>query len=501
MYGYKTTETFAGKEDLVNFTEITNLYDYSNSYTTEGYLSRAKYNFRQKYYAEASFRRDGSSKFSKDNRWGNFWSVGGSWIISKEDFFNVDFLDNLKFRASYGEVGSDQGASSYAYHSLYDIDQNANLAALYKSQNGADDLKWETSSSIGASLEGRAFNRVNFNIEYFDKRSKNLLFDINLPLSSGSTSTGSAKSTLTQNLGTISNSGLELTFDVDLINNQDWYWNVGANATIMKNKIEKLPEANRENGIISGNFKREEGRSIYDFYMYQFVGVDQMTGDALYEIDAEVYNVNGSNPEGDAMPDEFLREINGDYYTTNTTYGKRDWAGSAMPDVFGSFTTDVGWKNFTLSGIFTYSVGGKIYDSSYKSLMSMNGSPSSLHTDILDSWNGAPDGMTNTSADRIDANGTPAVDFTNSTFNNASSDRFLQDASYLVIKNITLSYNLPHDIAERMKVASMDFSVGVDNLKTFTKLKGMNPQQSFSGSSRNAFVTPRIFTLGVNVGL
>lgn len=501
LYGYKTTETFAGKEDLINFTEITNLYDYGHTYATEGYFSRAKYNYNQKYFAEASFRRDGSSKFSKNKRWGNFWSIGGSWIISKEDFFNIDKIDNLKFRASYGEVGNDMGASRYAYHALYNIAQNANMAALYKSQNAADDLIWETSSSFGASLEGRAFDRLNFNIEYFNQYSQNLLFDINLPLSSGATSTGTAESTIAQNIGTISNSGLELSFDVDVLRGHDWYWNVGANATFMKNKITKLPEENRENGLISGNFKRVEGRSIYDFYTYQFVGVDQLTGDALYEVDSEVYNVNGSNPNGDAVPDEFLTEINGVYYTTNTTYGRRDWSGSAIPDVFGSFSTELGWKNFTLSGIFTYSIGGKVYDYSYASLMSMSGTPGALHSDILNSWDGAPEGMTETSADRIDPKGTPVIDFTRSAYNNATSNRFLQDGSYLVVKNISLSYNLPQNLVERMNVSSMHFTASVENLVTFTKLKGMNPQQSFAGSSQNAFVTPRIFTVGINVGL
>ena len=491
LNGAKSNETFAGMEELINFTEITNLEEYNNTYTTEGYLSRFKYNFDNKYFAEASFRRDGSSKFSKNRRWGNFWSIGGSWILSKEDFFDLDFIDDLKIRSSYGEVGSDQGAGRYAYHALYNISQNANQAALFLAQNAANDLMWETSSSFGAALEGRLFNRMNFNVEYFDKRSQNLLFDLNLPLSSGATSTGSAVSTITQNIGTISNSGLELTFDVDLIQGQDWNWNVGANATFMKNKIVKLPEENRENGIISGNFKRVEGRSIYDFFMYQFVGVDQMTGDALYEID----------PEDTNIPDEFLREINGEYYTTNTTYGRRDWSGSAIPDVYGSFTTALSWKNFSLSGLFTYSIGGKVYDSSYRSLMSMDGSPYAMHSDILNAWQVVPEGVSETSADRIDSNGTPRVDFASSSYNNATSNRFLQDGSYLVIKNISISYNLPQDITERMKLSSMSILAGVENLATFTKLKGMNPQQSFSGSSQNAFVTSRLFTIGVNVGL
>src|SRR5699024_6389227 len=157
------------------------------------------------------------SKFAKDKRWGNFWSVGGSWIISREDFFQYDFVNDLKFRASYGEVGNDSGASSHAYQSLYSINQNDNIAALYISQLGARDLIWETSTQFGAGFEGRLFDKANFTVEYFDKRSKNLLFDVRLPVSSGATSTSSAKTTLTKNLGTISNTGIELGFDVDII--------------------------------------------------------------------------------------------------------------------------------------------------------------------------------------------------------------------------------------------------------------------------------------------
>src|SRR5699024_10751552 len=139
----------------------------------------------------------------------------------------------------------------HAYQSLYSINQNDNIAALYISQLGARDLIWETSTQFGAGFEGRLFDKANFTVEYFDKRSKNLLFDVRLPVSSGATSTSSAKTTLTKNLGTISNTGIELGFDVDIIRNQDWWWNVGANATWYKNKIVRLPEENRENGIIS----------------------------------------------------------------------------------------------------------------------------------------------------------------------------------------------------------------------------------------------------------
>lgn len=504
LYGYKTDQTFPGKMDLINFTEITDLYDYINTYTTESYLSRAKYNFDRKYYVEGSFRRDGSSRFSKDRRWGDFWSLGGSWIITKEDFMmDNDWIDNLKFRASYGEVGHDSGASRYSYQTLYTLKQNDNTAAVYKTQNAAEDLIWETSSQFGAGLEGRVFDRANFTLEYFDKRSQNLLFDINLPLSTGSTSTGSAKSTVTKNLGTISNTGIELALDVDVVNSQDWYWNVGLNATWMKNKIVRLPEENRENGIVSGNKKRVEGRSIYDFWTYQFAGVDQMNGNSLYLPDTEDYNINGSNPDAEDVPEEYLYEINGDYYVTNTTYAEKDWSGTSVgiPDVYGSFTTDFSWKNLSLSALLTYSLGGKVNESSYSSLMSMSGTPGAMHKDILNSWDGVPEGMTKDSPDRIDPDGTPVVDFSRSTYTNASSDRFLKDGSYLIVKNITLSYGLPQNLLDKIDLKSFDINLGVENLATFTKLKGMNPQYSFSGSSKDRYVPFRTFTLGVNIGI
>src|SRR5699024_9855706 len=181
-----------------------------------------------------------------------------------------------------------------------------------------------------AGFEGRLFDKANFTVEYFDKRSKNLLFDVRLPVSSGATSTSSAKTTLTKNLGTISNTGIELGFDVDIIRNQDWWWNVGANATWYKNKIVRLPEENRENGIISGNKKRVEGGSIYDFFTYQYVGVDQMTGNALYAPDTEDYNVTGSNPDAESVPDENVVVIGDEYYVNKTTYAKKDWAGTSI---------------------------------------------------------------------------------------------------------------------------------------------------------------------------
>ncbi len=501
-YGYKTTETFEGGTELTNFTDITSFYGYQNNYRTESYLSRARYNYDNKYFGEISFRRDGSSRFYKDTRWGNFWSAGASWLISKENFMQpyANIVDYLKLRASYGEVGNDSSVGYYGYMALYDMNQNANLGAVYKSQNEALDIQWETLSSFGVALEGNLFKRLNFSIEYFDKRSKDLLFDVNLPLSAGATSSSSAEATISKNIGSVSNRGVEFSFDADIIKSRDLTWNLGLSATLLKNKIITLPEENRENGIISGTKKYMEGHGIYDFWMYQFVGVDQMTGNSLYLPDLEEYTIGIEDSENE-IPEEYLVQINDEYYTTYTTYAKKDWSGSAIPDLFGNLSTSLSYKNFDFSLLCTYSIGGKTLDYSYQSLMAVTATPSAIHKDVSDSWDGVPAGMAESSENRINPDGIPAVNYSLSSRNNSTSDRFLQDASYLVVKNVGVNYNFPRQITNALDISGLSVGVSVENLLTFTSLQGMNPQQSFSGTNDNAFVTARVFSLGINVKL
>ncbi len=503
LYGYKTGETFANKHDLVNFSTISRLTDYEDNYRTEGYIARARYNYEHKYFLEGSYRRDGSSRFHKSSRWGNFWSVGGSWMISREKWLSgaKKQINDLKLRASYGEVGNDQSVGLYAYKGLYGLTFNGQEPAAYRTQNEARDIVWESTNSLGIALEGRFFNMFNLSVEYFDKRSKDLLFDVYLPLSTGGTSTSSSSATVTKNLGTVSNRGFEINLDVDIINKKDWAWNVGVNATFLKNKITKLPEQNKEKGIISGTKKYTEGSSIYDFWLNKFVGIDQMTGKSLYLINEEEYYGTTVVPGKTAIPKEYLVTINGKDYTTYTTYAKRDWSGTALPDVFGSFNTSVSWKNLSVSALFTYSIGGKIYDNSYLGLMGLTDKPGAVHKDMLKSWSGVPEGMTETSPDRINPKGYPVIDAYLNTYNNGSADRWLKDAGYLVFKNISLTYRLPSRICNKIDLRSLSFSLSAENLFTITSLKGMNPQQSFSGVNYNKFSIARIFSLGVTVVL
>lgn len=500
LYAYKTGETFANKHDLVNFSTMTSLTDYENNYKTEGWIARAKYAYDNKYFVEASFRRDGSSRFHEDKRWGNFWSIGGSWMVSREKFMqDIDWVDNLKFRASYGEVGNDQSVGMYGYMALYTLTTNGKLPAAYKSQNEAKDIVWESTNSFGIAIEGRFLNRFNLGIEYYDKRSHDLLFDVKLPLSSGAEDRDSADATVTQNLGDVSNRGWELNFDIDLINKEDFQWKFGLNASTLKNKIISLPEQNREEGIINGTKRYVEGGGIYDFWMYQSPGVDQMTGYRLYEIDTDAYCV-GSEVDGkELIADSYIQTVNGKHYTTTTSYAKKDWEGTSIPDLFGSFNTSINWKNLSFSALFTYSIGGKTMDYSYQNLMTPG--MGAMSSDLLNAWDGVPSGMTETSPNRIDPNGIPTIDSYMSSYSNATCDKWLQDASYLVVKNISVGYRFPERICNKVDLSAINLTFSVENLATFTSLTGMNPQYSFNGTVYNYFTTARTFSLGLNITL
>lgn len=503
-YIYKTNQTFAGQDNLDNFTNLTNGSGYSNRYRTESYLGRVRYDYQEKYNVEASFRRDGSSRFAKESRWGNFGSIGASWVVTKEDFMKpITWVNNLKLRADYGLVGNDAGAGYYSYMALYDSKQNHNTGAYYLSQLANTKLKWETGASFGIGVDARLFNRWNISAEYFDKRNKDLLFNVYLPLSAGATSSSSAEATITENMGTISNRGFEINTDVDIFKNKDWTVNLSANASFIKNKIVELPEQDKD-GIISGIYKIAEGKSRYEFFTYTYVGVDQMTGNSLYKANLENYHVTTAdgqtvgNADGNDIS-KYVTQIGNEYYVNNTSYALKEYHGSAIPKVYGSFAPSVRYKDLSLSLMFTYSIGGKVYDAVYSSLMSTGTSPSNYHKDILKSWSEIPSGMTEDSQDRIWYGGIPQINSSMTSTNNATSSRWLTDASYLVLKNINMSYSLPKAWVNALTLESIRLNLSCENAFTCTKRRGMNPQQSFNGYQYNYLVTPRVFTIGVDV--
>ena len=510
MYAYKTAEVVPGINNLNNFTEMTDVYDYNDTYRTESYLGRVRYGYDSRYNVEASFRRDGSSRFQKDARWGNFWSIGANWVISNEAFMKkVDWVNYLKLRADYGEVGNDAGSGRYGYMALYNTTQNAKLGALWIDQLQNFDLKWETGQSWGIGLDGRLFNKLNFSIEYFDKRNKDLLFKVYNPLSAGATSTSDAESTITQNLGTISNKGVEISADIDVFKNRDWRINVGADITILKNEVVKLPEQNKD-GIIDGTKKIVEGKSRYEFFTYTWEGVNTANGFSLYKFNDEDYfftkdgktfgNTEGTEITGDNL--NTLVVIDGTPYSYITSYGKREFHGSAIPSAYGGFHFTVSWKGLSLYSLFTYQLGGKIMDSTYSSLMSASGTPYSLHKDAAKSWTVEQASGT----DAIDRNGVPQLNSAPTIPGtaveadlNATSSRWLTSARYLILKNLNLSYELPKNLVRKIDLDAVAVTIACENLFSLTARRGMNPQQNYNGTQSNTFVTPRVFTVGLNV--
>jgi hypothetical protein len=473
---------------------------------------------------EASFRRDGSSRFSYKARWGNFWSIGANWMISKEAFMqDVTWVNSLKLRADFGQVGNDAGSGLYGYQALYTSNQNANKGAYYMSQLPNEDLKWETGQSWGIGIESRLFNRWNLNVEYFDRRNKDLLFNVILPISAGATSSSSTNPSETKNIGTMSNRGVEIETDFDIVRNRNWRVNVFANATFLKNRIISLPEQNRKDGIIDGTKRYVEGGDRYAFWLYQFAGVDQMTGLSLYEFDDERFYITDDNTakgnviygsaqdaDGNAhtlMEGKNYTIINNKPYVWNPgSYGKKDWSGTATPTVYGSFGLNLSWKGLSLTTLFTYSLGSKVYDGIYAGKMGVSATPSSVHKDALNGWTGVPNGMTESSPNRIDPNGTPML-YTFNTYNDVSisnnagtSNRWLVSGNYLVVKNIALSYELPKRLLTPLQVQGLSFTLACENLATFSARKGLNPQYNFSGTtSSNDFVTARVITGGITV--
>ena len=509
MASGKDSEIVPNLTNLLNFTQFAQLLDYNDNYTLESYLGRVRYGYDSRYNIEFSFRRDGSSRFAKNARWGNFWSTGASWVISNEKFMKqYDWVNYLKLRADYGEVGNDSGSGLYGYMALYQQDVHAGKGAYYISQLPNEDLKWETGQSWGVAIEGRLFNKLNFNVEYFDRRNKDLIFNVYNPLSAGATDTTTPQSVTTMNLGTISNHGVEISGDMDVYKSKNWSVNVGASITFEKNKVVKLPEQNRD-GIIDGTKKIVEGMDRYQFYTYTWEGVNTKNGLSLYKFNGDEYfftdgGTTYGNPAGAEITGSQKNAvvvIDGTPYSYLTTYGKREFHGSAMPTAYGSFNFSVSYKAFSLYTLFTYQLGGKVMDSNYQLLMNSQSTPTALHKDVLKGWTAEQA----TATDAIDRNGVPMLSDAPVIVSgleadlNSTSSRWLTSASYLILKNINLSYQLPKELVRKAGIENVMLTLTCENLFTLTSRKGMNPQQNFAGTQSATFVTPRIFSAGVNI--
>ena len=475
-YGYKyltgarNTQVVDGNYELVNFTTTTDLNSYTDDYRKEALFSRLNYDYNGKYFLSGSFRRDGTSKWAPGKQWGNFYSVGGAWIVTKEKFLtNVKNLDYLKLRASYGSLGNDGLTGYYKYQAFYNLDNNnASEGGIRYNSLPTPDLTWETNTQTDVAVEVSMFKgRLNATLELFDRRSKNLLFNVPLPLSYGITS-------ISKNIGTMWNKGVEIQLSGDILKAKNFKWDANTNWTLVRNKITKMPTETPT--IITGTKQLAVGHSLYDYWLRQWAGVDPVDGAGLYLI-------NPLNP-GSAAD---TRTIDGKSYTINSNNALYDYSSSAIPKFFGSFTNTFTYKNISLSVLLNYQIGGKFYDGNYQGLMSYSAYGGALHVDALNSWKAVGD-----------ASAIPRLDVGRSTFFNATSSRFLIDASYLNMRSATLAYQLPSTLIAKLGLSKLSVYGSGENLFLISKRKGLDPTESFTGVNSNNYTPSRIISLGIN---
>jgi len=477
-YRYNYTYLSARRENLVvigpveldNYTNPAVVDSYVDNYKLESFFSRVQYDFDNRYFLTGSLRRDGSSKFSPDSRWGNFWSVGAGWQLNNESFLkDQTWIDLLKLRASYGQVGSDALNGYYLYQSYYDIGNNNNTeAGITRARAvGNVDLKWESNASFDAAVDFGFFkNRINGTVEYFNRNSKDLLFNVPLPLSTGLTQQP-------QNIGSMYNRGVEIQVGGDVIRKNDFTWNMNVNWTKFKNKITKLPDG--QPSIIDGTKNRQVGQSMYDYWLRDWYGVDPANGKELYAADPAVTDAAAFTNE------------KGDRVTTDANSALYHYAGTAIPDFYGSINNSFSYKNFSLSFMVMYQSGGKAFDSDYQSLMYNGSYGRALHVDALNRWQ-KPGDITDVP---IRNTGTTMYD----------SDRWLIDASSLSLRTASLTYNFSKNLVSKIGASKAQCFVTGENLFIISKRKGLDPTQSFTGVSSYTYAPTRVLTLGVNINL
>jgi len=468
--GSRSQQILDGNYELINFTTTTNLTSQYDMRRVEGYFSRLNYDFDSKYFVSFSARRDGSSKFYQDKRWGNFYSVSAAWRLDQEEFIKqFSFIDNLKLRSSWGQTGNDGGISNYAWQPLYALGwNNATEPGILQSSLGSKSLEWETNTAFDVAVEFGLFkNRLSGTIEYFDRQSTNLIFAVPLPLSVG---IGSE----TRNIGSMYNKGIELQLGYDVIRSKDFNWHIDLNATRLENKITKMPQESKE--IIDGTKKLKEGSSLYDYWLREYKGVDPKTGAAEYRAISFVPSNSRITESGDTL-------------TNNITNARFWYNGSSIPDLTGSVNTSLSYKGFSLSALMVYQVGGKIYDGAFASLMGA-GYHNAKHVDILKRWVN-PGDVTN--VPRMDAGRTADFD--------AASDRWLIDGSFMNIRTVTLSYRIPKSVLSKYKIDNAQVYMSGENFLMLSRRSGMNVQQNFGGTTSNVYSPAKSLVVGISFSL
>ena len=460
-------------DELAGAVNTGSMNSYTTDYNVEGWFGRVQYNYDNKYFGSLSYRRDASSRFHPDHRWGNFWSLGGAWIISKEKWFNAPWVDELKFKASYGEQGNDN-IGSYLYTDTYSIVPSGNGAGVKPSSTkGNETITWEKNGNFNTGFEFSFFRgRLAGSIEYFYRRTSDMLAFFALPASSG-------WSGYYDNVGNMHNMGAEVELDGTLIRTKDFEWGLNLNFTAYKNEITSIADKNKtqtvegSEGYASGSYFYGEGESLYTFYMPKYAGVDE-NGKSMFYKDKLDENGNIIGRETTTTPGEAT------YYL----------CGTALPWAYGGFGTRFSYKGFDLAVDFNYQLGGQIYDSDYAGMMGItsSGRGSAIHADLLNSWT---EENPNTNIPKL------IIDDTSTT---TTSDRFLIGASYLSLQNLNFGYTFPTKMTSKVGIGKLRVYLTATNLWLWSKRQGLDPRQSITGGASSAYYSAmRTISGGISV--
>jgi len=426
------------------------------------FFGRANYNYDNKYLLTLSGRLDGSSRFGENNRNGFFPAASIAWRIGEEDFFKVNQVSELKIRASYGLTGNDD-IPQFLYAALYGITAYGGQPGVYPSSIPNPNLKWETSAQLNLGIDLGLFNnRVSITLDAYNKQTKDLLLSRPLPTSSGF-------SVITENVGEVENKGIELALSTDNLAGSEFTWTTRLNLSANRNKVLKLYNKQPIDDLGRGSNRIEEGEPIGIFYSYEWLGVDPSTGDVVYA---------DKNFDG------------------QITTADRTKVGNPHPKFIGGITNTFGYKGIDLSIFFQGSYGNDMFNGSRLFLESLQGGDNQLAI-VNRRWQKPGDI-------------TPIPDATSDPVRAASnkrvSSRFIEDGSYLRLKNLTLGYSINKQWLESKRIAAFRVYFSGQNLLTFTNYSGLDPEVNYSGNENavigtDFFTYPqaRAYTLGFNL--
>ncbi len=436
-------------------------------YTTLSYFLTASYSYDSKYVVEGLIRRDASSRFGPNNRWGTFWAIGGAWNAHNEEFIkSLNIISNLKLSANYGTQGN-AAIPNYEWRGTYSYGKYNGETTAYPSRIPNENLTWEKSNQFSAGLAiGLWDSRLNFDIQYYNRKTTDMLSAAQVSRTTGFTSR-------TENVGEMTNKGIEIGIDGEIYKDEDWTIGAKASITTLKNEVTKLYNGDDIRAGIGSCLVLSEGYPIYNYMMVRYAGVNPTNGDALYyDKDGKITNVWDAN-------------------NAVKLDGK-----APLPKYYGNFDLNVAWRGVELSANFYYSVGNYVYNHvSYFTLADGAGAAgSNMDRRLLtESWKQPGDivSIPRQSADNV----------------SHVSDRYLEDASYFRLRNLTIAYVFPKSVTSKMKLEKLRIYAQGQNLWTLTAFTGFDPEvgQAPSGgfvgyANDYNYPAARTFTVGIDIG-